>query len=300
MNSEQLAAGNGLLNEQQLKEALRIQKETGRGLIHVLLELGYYDKNQIAHISILSKTISQEILTVIPVNILRRHKTIPVELISNVLRVAMLDPLDVIALDDLYLASGYEIEPLIANEDELNRAFNKYYGLSELDSKAFQDISNIEEDKSPEYLNNTFNNSMEINDAPIIRVVNSLIQQGIKMKSSDIHIEPTEKELKIKYRVDGILIENTNLSKAVHLHIVSRIKIMAGMDIAEKRLPQDGRLSYDYEKKQIDLRVSSMPIVYGEKIVMRILDKASMLLGLDMLGMEHELLESYKKIAQNS
>lgn len=236
--------------------------------------------------------VDTDILSLIPKSIILRHRVFPIELIEGIIKVAVVDTFNVVAFDDIYLATGYEVEPVVISEDELDYLLDKYFGYSELDGESIKEILEIKEDDSDQ---NSFS-ELEVNDAPIIKVVNSFIHKAIIMKASDIHIEPLEDMVKVRFRKDGVLIDIANLPRAFSSLIASRVKIMGKMDIAEKRLPQDGRASILLNKKQIDLRISSMPVVYGEKIVIRLLDKSTMFFELEMLGMEEKTLSIYKKL----
>ena len=241
--------------------------------------------------------IDPDVLYLIPKSIILRHRVFPMELKEKVLRVAVVDSFNVVAFDDIYLATGYEVEPVIVSEEELDEIIDKYFGYSELDSKAINEILEInDDDNSKLYHDEASFTEVELNDAPIIKVVNSIIYKGVMMKVSDIHIEPMQAMVKVRFRKDGVLLEITTLPKAFHSLMVSRIKIIGKMDIAEKRLPQDGRANVTLNKKQVDLRISSLPTVFGEKIVIRLLDKSTMLIGLDKLGMEDKTSTIYKKL----
>lgn len=240
--------------------------------------------------------IDKDVIYLIPKPIILRHRVFPIELNEKILRVATVDSFNVVAFDDIYLATGFEVEPVVVSEEELEEIIDKYFGYSELDSKAIKEILEVkEDDNSNIYNDDTFSN-LEFNDAPIIKVVNSLIYKGVMMKVSDIHIEPTQDTVRVRFRKDGVLLEITTLPGAFHSLMVSRIKIIGKMDIAEKRLPQDGRANIKFNKKQVDLRISSLPTVFGEKIVIRLLDKSTLLIGLSKLGMEEKASNIYKKL----
>ena len=241
--------------------------------------------------------ISTDVLHLIPKSIILRHKVFPMELQKGILKVAVVDSFNVVAFDDIYLTTGYEVEPVIVSENDLDHMLDKYFGYSELDSSVIKEILEVKEENDLDIYNdqNSFS-ELEVNDAPIIKVVNSLIHKAIIMKASDMHIEPLQDMVKVRFRKDGLLIDITSLPRAFSSLITSRIKIIGKMDIAEKRLPQDGRANLTLNNKQIDLRISSLPVVYGEKIVIRLLDKSTMFFGLDMLGMEEKTLSIYKKL----
>ena len=242
-------------------------------------------------------SINKDVLHLIPKAIILRHRVFPIELQGGILKVAAMDSFNVVAFDDIYLTTGYEVEPVIVSENDLDYMLDKYFGYSELDSSTIKEILEVEEDDNLSIYDdqNSFS-ELEIKDAPIIKVVNSLMHKAIIMKVSDIHIEPLQDMVKVRFRKDGVLIDITNLPRAFSSLIASRIKIIGKMDIAEKRLPQDGRANITLNNKQVDLRISSLPVVYGEKIVIRLLDKSTVFFGLDMLGMEEKTLNVYKKL----
>ncbi|MBC7323995.1 MAG: Flp pilus assembly complex ATPase component TadA, partial [Moorella sp. (in: Bacteria)] len=203
---------------------------------------------------------------------------------------AMADPLNLLALDDLRLATGKEIMPAIAAEREIEEALSRFWqkeaaaGMSEAAAAAALEAPG----------------PGGAEGAPAVRLVNSFIQQAVQMRASDIHIEPQEGEVRVRLRVDGLLRELTRLPLGVLSSLISRIKIMAGMDIAEKRLPQDGRFQFTLGKRSVDLRVSSLPTVYGEKIVLRLLDQEAMLLSLDELGFLPAIKERFESLIRSS
>ena len=240
--------------------------------------------------------INTDVLHLIPKSIILRHRVFPIELQKGILKVAVVDSFNVIAFDDIYLTTGYEVEPVIVSENDLDQILDKYFGYSELDNNTIKEILKIEDDNLDIYDDQSSFSELEVNDAPVIKVVNSLIHKAIIMKASDVHIEPLQDMVKVRFRKDGVLVDIANLPRAFSSLITSRIKIMGKMDIAEKRLPQDGRANITLNNKQIDLRISSLPVIYGEKIVIRLLDKSTMLFGLNMLGMEERTLDIYKKI----
>jgi type IV pilus assembly protein PilB len=261
----QLLLEKGLITQEQLDEALRVQKNTTEQIGRILTDLGYVTERDVLRayaeqlgipfLEVNEVSIDQDIAKAIPQSVVQRYNAVPIKRSGNRLTVAMSDPSNVFALDDIRLITGYEIDPMLATPDDI--------GMDEdVDrSAALED------------------------EAPIIRVVNVVIQQAIKDRASDIHVEPDRRGVRIRYRIDGVLHEVMRVPKYVHAPLVSRIKIMADMNIAERRLPQDGRIHIRHEGKDYDLRVSSVPTVFGEKVVMRILDQSSVLIGLNKLGM---------------
>lgn len=300
----EILVDKNVITEKQLQEALNIQRSSGQRLGQVLIRLGYVTEQDL--IDILEEHIDTErvslkdidldpnIVRIIPEHIARRHKGIPIGKKGNTLQVAMADPLNVVAIDDFQLKSRMDIEPVLALESEIERALNKIYGMEEFDDSAFEALlSDLETSAA---LDDISEEKLQVNYAPIVRVVNSIIRQAVKLRASDIHIEPQENYLRVRFRVDGILKDVMSLPRNSHPLITSRIKIMGQMDIAEKRVPQDGRFNVEIKDSSIDLRVSTLPTVYGEKIVLRILDKANMLLDLEKLGLSKMVFDKYKEL----
>ncbi len=243
--------------------------------------------------SIINKQEINKLVKIVPKHIIQKHRVVPIRLNGKKVTVAMDNPLNVIALDDLYLINDYEFEIKIVSKEEIDDLIDLFLGISEIDDATLSKILEIKEESN--YYKGNFDN-LDINDAPVIKVVNSIIHKGVKMKASDIHIEPTEDKVIIRFRIDGMLIEITSFPKKIHSLIVSRIKLIGRMDIAEKRLPQDGRANFALNENNIDLRISTLPSLFGEKVVIRILDNSSLIINLEELGMNENLLGIYKKL----
>lgn len=265
----------GIITRRQLWEALRVQSHSGGFLGEILVKLGMVSAEVINEIlgvqEIRLDKLNPALLKTIPEQFIRRHKVIPLKKEGNYLTVAMADPLDVLAIDDLRLITGCEIEPVQAVEKDIATVIQKHFGIPEVD-KIFEEFELLAGQQESEVV------ALEeevVDDAPIVRLVNSIFLQAIEQDASDIHIEPQEHLVRIRYRIDGMLREVMALPKKVQSAVVSRVKIMSEMDIAEKRIPQDGRIRLKIRTREIDLRVSSLPTVYGEKIVSRLLDKGS-------------------------
>ncbi len=297
---------SGILTPAQLDEALEMQKSNGKKLGELLIDEGIISEQQlmealeyqlkIPHIDFTTHSIDPDVPRLIGESLARRHLLIPVEKEGNQLTVAMADPLNIYAIDDVNIATGLSVKPALALRSHINTALDKYYS-NESAEKAVEDfakearieqISEIEE----EILN-------EVNNAPVVRLVDSIIQHAVRAQASDIHIEPYEKKIRIRFRIDGELQEIMSSSKTTHSAIVTRIKIISRMDIAEKRLPQDGRVEMQIDNKDIDLRISVLPTVYGEKIVLRILDRSSTIMSKTQLGFSEENIEMFDKIIQS-
>lgn len=303
---------NKVINYGQLQKALNEQKKSGERLGRVLVNLGYLTEEDISNVLEMQLGISQakldstelspEVIGLIPEALIRRHRVIPIKKEGNKLTIAMVDPLNIVALDDLQIATGTIIEPAVATEKEIDAVIQKYFGVQKFMGKVAEDIEDVEVMPSadlPIFNMDSISGAMA-NEAPIIRVVNSIIHQAVKERASDIHIEPRENEVRIRFRIDGLLREIMNLPRHIIAAVVSRIKIMGDMDIAEKRIPLDGRIQVKIAQKSIDLRVSTLPTIFGEKVVIRVLDKDNVLLRLDELGMPPELLKSYRGISKSS
>ncbi|MGM0502826.1 MAG: type II secretion system ATPase GspE, partial [Bacillota bacterium] len=220
---------------------------------------------------------------------------IPIERDNNTLTVAISDPLDVMAIDDIRLKTGYEVDPVIALESEIDRAIKQHFGSKDLVDEFVRDMDDAEietvgEEEDLEELRKM------VDEAPVVKLANNIIRDGVDMAASDIHIEPMENEVRVRYRIDGILYTEMDVPKNIHAALVSRMKIMADLDIAERRVPQDGRIQIIVSDKKIDLRVSTLPTVRGEKIVLRILDKSNLMLDLDQLGFSPEHKTIFKRM----
>ncbi|MGQ9824366.1 MAG: GspE/PulE family protein [Desulfotomaculales bacterium] len=283
----------GLINSAQLQQALLTQRQTGERLGRVLVNLGFVTEQDILNTLEMQLGIPQinlaeklniPLIRSLPEALLRRHKVVPVKKEGNRLMVAMSDPLNVVAIDDLRLATGLEIDPVLAREQEIDEALQKAFTFSGLE-KVLAEMPDGTEAAETQVLDLTPEAAGGA-EVPLVRLVNSLIAQAVNEKASDIHIEPQERKVLVRFRQDGLLREVMTLSPQTRLPLVSRVKIMAGMDIAEKRLPQDGRIQIKLGGRNIDLRVSSMPTIFGEKIVLRVLDKSVSILPIEELGFE--------------
>jgi type IV pilus assembly protein PilB len=303
----QILLEKGLVKSEQLEEALKVQKNTTEQLGRILVELGHVTERDVlrAHAEQLGipfleldrTSVDEDVAKAIPQSVVQRYNAVPIRRSGNRLTVAMADPTNVFALDDIRLITGYEIDPMLASPDDISallRTSDNGATQESLDTalSALTGTAGM----LPDDMDVTGGGTDEDVDraaalegeAPIIRVVNVIIQQAINDRASDIHVEPDRRGIRIRYRVDGVLHEVMQMPKYVHAPLISRIKIMGDMNIAERRLPQDGRIHIRHEGKDFDLRVSSLPTVFGEKCVMRILDQSSILIGLNKLGMSPE------------
>ncbi len=297
---------SGLITQKQLEYVLEIQKSTGKKIGEIFIEEGILSEDQIIevlefqfgipHIDLNKYLIDPEIPRLINEKLARRYTLIPIRKNRGKLIVAMADPLNIFAIDDVKIATGFEIVPVIATNQGILDAIDQHYETESVErvlaefkrNYQVEDIADMDE----EILN-------EISNAPVVKLVNSIIRQAVKMRASDIHIEPFEKIIKVRFRIDGDLQEIMTPTKATHSAIVTRIKIISKMDIAEKRLPQDGRVEMRIEDQEIDLRISVLPTVYGEKIVMRLLDRNSFLFTKQQLGFTEQNLKAFDRIIQS-
>lgn len=303
----------GMLTPEQLEKALREQKRSGERLGKVLTRLGYVSEKDILEVLefqlgipkvvVEDYQLEPEVVRLIPESLARRHMAIPVRRDGNRLLVAMVDPLNLTALDDLRLATGLEIIPAIASEREIEAALSRFWQPS-LESETLPGLEEMTAADASVAVRDSFDldeaAQAGMEGAPAVQLVNRLIAHAVRSRASDIHIEPQEGNVLVRFRVDGLLREVFRLPPSVLSSLTSRIKIMGGMDIAEKRLPQDGRFQVTLERRSIDLRVSTMPTVYGEKVVLRILDKTNMLLNLDSLGFSPATREQYESLIRSS
>lgn len=294
--------GDGSITEEQLYKALALQRETGNKLGTVLVEQGWISEGRlfealeqhfgIPFVDINAIFIDPKVPKLITESLAKRHIIIPIALENNRLKVAMSDPLDMIAKDDVRLITGYELDVVIALQQDILKAISKYYDSSEKAERAVEEFhsqfADLEEDLDEE--------DADVTNAPIVRLVNTVITQAVKSKASDIHIEPYERTVRIRYRVDGDLREVMTPSKATHSALVTRIKIMGKMNISEKRIPQDGRVETVIDGFPVDMRISILPTVYGEKIVIRLLDRNSLVVRKEDLGFTPYNLKQLEKI----
>lgn len=300
----------GLISHEDLLKAKDMSKADSIGIVDALLQNGSVTQRVISKalashfgldtIELAEYKVPDEVIQMVPRHIARRYRIIPVYKHDNTLTVALSDPLDVDTVDSLRFILKVNVEPVIASKDEIAGALTQYYGSADdTVENMLQEITEgeIDLDDATKQTGVKIDDTAETEtDAPIIRLVGLLILEAYRNRASDIHIEPLEKRLRVRYRIDGVLQEVDNPPKRLQAAVLSRIKIMANMSIAEKRVPLDGRIQIPIMGRTIDLRVSSLPTNHGESIVMRILDKSSLLLGLGDLGFFSDDQETMNKI----
>jgi len=311
-NLGELLLREKVLSADQLKSALDFQKKNSLPVGTSLVQLGYLTEEDIAqalsrqlgypYIDLDQFDVYPEVISLIPVDVAKKYMVMPIHRIRSFLTLAMVDPTDLEIIEDIRFRTGLSIQPVIASETGVANAINKYYGTADairvkkiIEDIALADdgrVNIIEDDKETDVLDDAEEGAEE---APIIKLVNQTFIDAIKRGASDVHFEPYETSFRVRYRMDGDLYEIVSLPLKYRSPVISRVKILSNMDIAEKRLPQDGRIKMrlrldNGKKKEVDMRISSLPTLWGEKIVARILDKEMLKLDLTQLGFEEESL----------
>jgi len=308
----EILVSEGMVTPEQLEEAIKLQSKEGGRLGDILVRLGYVTEEQI--LSALSKQLhipyvnlasgklrpdsNQALEKLIPYDFAIRNLVLPLFRNLNSLTVAIFDPLDLILIDNLKKLTGCEINPILATRGDIVKAIEGFYGREKIFKEAIESAYREEIKENVEYVEEELSLDKLIaraEEAPVVKLVDLIIHQAIEETASDIHIEPQREKLRLRYRIDGVLYEIPPPSKSLHLPIVSRIKIISRMDIAEKRLPQDGSFMVKVKDRLVDLRVSTAPTIYGEKVVIRILDKSRVPLDLSKLGFFPQELERIRK-----
>jgi type IV pilus assembly protein PilB len=307
-----LLVENKVISADQLDKALDRQREKGGLLGDVIVEMGLASETQVLtalaeQLNIPHLTpddvvfIDPEVIRLVPERMARQRMVLPVSLDDTALTVAMVNPFDIIAIDDLRTITNFKINTAIISKSGLEALINRFYGTEGRESSLEDVLKDVSE--TPLELKSDFDEEREVNlerlreqveEAPIVKLVDYVISNAINERASDIHIEPQETRLSIRYRIDGVLHDIITPAKALQMAIISRIKIMSNMNIAERRLPQDGRFTIKQGFREVDLRVSTLPTVFGEKVVMRLLEKGSLSLDMDSLGFPGDQLEIFR------
>ena len=305
-----------LITADQLKQALEHQRQNGGRLGTCLMKLGFISDDEITEvlsrqygvpsINLKYYEVDPTVIKLIPQDTAVRYQIVPLSRVGSTLTIAMTDPTNVFAMDDIKFMTGFNVEPVVASETSINEAIAKFYGevesveeltkvMKDLGAEDGDDLELAAEEQEMDLA--ALEKAAE--EAPIIKLVNLILTDAVKRGASDIHIEPYEKELRVRFRIDGILQSVMTPPLKLKDAITSRIKIMAKLDISEKRLPQDGRIMIKYRKdgriKELDFRVSTVPTLFGEKIVMRLLDKENLRLDMTKLGFEQESLAKFEQ-----
>ncbi|HEV8354591.1 MAG TPA: GspE/PulE family protein [bacterium] len=301
---EQLAeilVDRGLLTPDQLRQGRRLHDETHESPLEILTRLGSVTPEDVAravadayhhpYVDLTTAAIDPKAVAAVPAHLCRRHALIPIEQGARSLVVAMADPLDLLAVDEIRLITGLDVEVVVASHGKILNALAKYQGLPDSVTRAVSDLG-------VDYTTLATGDEpagavAAAADAPIVRMVQTIIMQAARQGASDIHVEPLDDTLMIRYRIDGVLHDVMTPPKSVHAALLSRIKIMASMDIGERRLPQDGRFRLDIDGREFDFRVSTMPTIWGEKVALRLLDKVGGFLSLEALGIVADTMERF-------
>ena len=306
-----LLVQKGIITEEQLSEALKQQKEKKLMLGEMIVSMGFASQSQIndvlcEHLNIDFVDMREEepdpqVLSLLDESIMRKYTLVPLRHDNNnagALQVAMADPMNILAMDDINIITGMQVVPILANAQDINAFLDKVFGQQQAQNivelyKREQGDNNKEAEKE--------NNARreEIENAPIVVLINNIIEQAVRQRASDIHIEPMEKTVRVRYRIDGNLKEIMKYDNALLGAITTRLKIMSGMDISEKRKPQDGRITTTVDRREYDIRVSNLPTVYGEKVVMRIASKEGFNVDISKLGLTERDRKVFQDILRN-
>lgn len=302
-----------VLSQEKLNEALVIQKEKKERIGDILMKLGYIARENLVDVlsaelnvpavRLTKEKIPPDVLKFIPKKIAELYCVLPLSVTAEALTVAMADPMNVNALDDIRRVSGKLIRTMISGEKEIRESIELYYGenVSQSIKDVMRDMASDESIELQDGSQQEGTNAMDLlrltEDEPVVKLTNSILGEAVKRRSSDIFIEPEETTLRVRFRVDGLLQEGVSTTKAMHSGVVSRIKVMSNLDIAEHRIPQDGRFKIKIGEKEVDFRVSVLPSYFGEKVVLRVLDKSQAILNLEKLGFETSPLNALKKAA---
>ena len=299
----------GAITEEQLQEGLAKQKETGRKLGNALVDLGFISNEMlitvlttqlgIDYIELKGAKIEDKVIHMVPETMVTKYQAIPIEIDPdnpNILKVAMADPMDIMAMDDIGLVTNLQVEPMLASEEGIKNAIDKYYGSAQAMEAAEayrQEQANALGGDDDEEGND------EIDNSPIVLLVKQIIEGGVRQRASDIHIEALENSVRVRYRIDGALKQVMSYDLSILAGITARIKIIGGMDIAEKRKPQDGRITIMVDRREFDVRVSILPTVFGEKTVMRLTSKDGLTKPKSALGFDAEQEKVFDNILSN-
>jgi type IV pilus assembly protein PilB len=295
----QILREQGLLTDEQLEHALEQHRNTPKSLGRVLIDLGYIRERDLVRalaeqvglefVDLAEFQIDPAATTLLPEALSRRYRAIAIGEREGKLLVAMSDPANVYALDDIRTMANREIQPLVATAADVEQAIQKYSSMGDHVEALATEVAEASDDEADLGL------EVAIEDAPVVKLVTAIMTQAASARASDVHIEPTERDVRVRFRVDGVLHEVMHSPRNIQNGLISRLKVMADLNIAEKRVPQDGRMSLRVNEKALDLRLATLPTVFGEKIVIRILDKSNALLELVDLGFQEEAFKIYER-----
>lgn len=298
MRIGELLVMNGLITEEQLEQGLKQQVHTKKKFGEILIEQNLITERQLVEalefqlgfpvVNIFETTLDINAVQMISEALARKHCVIPIEKKNGKIKVAMSDPLNYDAIEEIRMATGMSVQPLIAVRSEVEQAITRNYGMKESVEELMEDLTKLEgKDEEQE---------AQDQGSPIVKLVNQIIQSAVQQKASDIHIDPQEKQISVKYRIDGVLRTEKALAKSMQGVLTARMKIIAKLNIAERRLPQDGRIQMQVENRRIDIRMSTLPTVHGESIVLRILDQSAGLKKVAELGLSESNLTVFERM----
>ena len=310
-----LLVREGLVTADQLAKALEDARQNRNRVAYSLIRLGLIDEEVLTRhlarqlhvpaVDLARVVVDPRILKLVSAELAQKHLVIPLRRVGRVLTVAMGDPTDAGAIDDLKFHTRHDIEPVLVGEATLRRFLDRYYEIKEDDHLAeiLEEIGGGDEEvevlESDEEEINLTALQAQVDDAPVVKLINGLLTDAVTRGASDIHIEPYEKDLRVRYRIDGALTEVMKPPMKMKAALTSRVKIMAQLNIAERRVPQDGRIKLKMKNRVIDFRVSTLPVIFGEKIVLRILDKGNLTLDLEKFGMEPKAERDFMNAIMN-
>ncbi len=298
----------GVITDEQLKEALKKQREMGSRLGQVLIELGMTDEEEVMQAMhtqlglpiarIREAKIPKEVIMTLPENIVRKYNVMPImfdEANTNILYVAMEDPMNIIAIDDIGIVTNLQIEPMVATPSDINFGIERYYG-SERVAEMAGNYAEERRKRQEEMRREADEGNEEVESSPIVILVNKIVEQAANERASDIHIEPMEEMVRVRFRIDGVMQEMMHYEIDLLPAIVARVKIISGLNISEKRVPQDGRMTHIVNRVEYDIRVSTLPTVYGEKIVMRLAEKKALTRDKKDLGFPDDEMKKFNDL----
>ncbi|MBR1874532.1 MAG: Flp pilus assembly complex ATPase component TadA [Eubacterium sp.] len=298
----------GVITDEQLKEALKKQREMGSRLGQVLIELGMTDEEEVMQAMhtqlglpiarIREAKIPKEVIMTLPENIVRKYNVMPImfdEANTNILYVAMEDPMNIIAIDDIGIVTNLQIEPMVATPSDINFGIERYYG-SERVAEMAGNYAEERRKRQEEMRREAEEGNEEVESSPIVILVNKIVEQAANERASDIHIEPMEEMVRVRFRIDGVMQEMMHYEIDLLPAIVARVKIISGLNISEKRVPQDGRMTHIVNRVEYDIRVSTLPTVYGEKIVMRLAEKKALTRDKKDLGFPDDEMKKFNDL----
>ncbi len=302
----------GMITEEQLQEALTKQKEAGTKLGETIVDMGLVsememidilvDQLGIEYVDLRKEKINEEVAKILKEDFMRKNAILPYgydELVPNVIKVAMADPMDIIVIDDIAIITNMQVEPVLSTKAQISMAIDKIFGATQAMQAAEQYKREREKDKAVLMNLDEEADKSEVDNSPIVQLVNSILEQGVRRRASDIHIEALEFQVRVRFRIDGALVEIAKYDIDFLPAMVARIKIIGGMDISEKRKPQDGRIAMTVDRRDYDVRVSVLPTINGEKVVMRLTSKENLTRDKKNLGFSEVELEKFDRILKN-